>query len=79
MSSASSIVGGTPLAAHAPVVHPEMSGGDLLGRIQGGVDETIAGPPVAQIAGQEHRRLAVQIDEPGWHALSAQANGKIAP
>ena len=63
-------------AARAPVVHPEMSGGDWLVRIQDAVDELIAGQLAAQVAGQKHRRLAVPVDESDRHGLSTQTHGK---
>ena len=70
--------GGILLTARAPVVHAERSGGDWLGRSQDEVDEMTGGQPVAPVAGQKQRRLAVKVDESGRQALSTHANGKVA-
>ena len=51
-------------AARAAMVDPKMAGGNLLG-VQPEVDEGIGGQPLAQIAGQEQRRLAIKINEAG--------------
>ena len=57
------------LAAGAPVIDVEMLRRDLLHRIQNEVDDVIGGHPLAQIARQEHRSLAVDIDQTGWHRI----------
>jgi hypothetical protein len=41
----------------------ELGRGDLLDGVEDEMDEVIAGHPLAQVAGQEHRRLAVEINE----------------
>ena len=50
------------------MIDVEVGGGDLLHGIEDEVDDVVGGHPVAQIAGQEHRRLAVEIDETCGHA-----------
>ena len=49
------------------MIDAEVGGGDLLDGIQDEVDEMLGGQPVAHVAGQEHRRLAVEVDETGGH------------
>ncbi len=55
------------LAAGASVIDLELSRRDLLHRIQDEVNHMLFGHPIAQIAGQKHRRLAVPIDETCSH------------
>ena len=42
---------------------------NLLHRIQDEVHNMICRHPVAQIVGQEHRRLSVEVDEAGGHTV----------
>jgi hypothetical protein len=43
--------------------------GELLDGVQDEMDDVIGGQPVAQIAGQEHRRLAIHIHKTCRHGL----------
>ena len=45
------------------MIDVEVAQGKLLHRIQGEMNEVTGGHPVAQIAGQQHRGLAVESDE----------------
>jgi len=56
------------LTAGATVIDLEVGDRDLLHRIQDEMNEMVAGHPLAQIAGQKHRRLAVQVEETCSHA-----------
>ena len=54
-------------AAGATVIDLEVGQRDLLHRIQDEMNDMVLGHPLAQIAGQKHRRLPVQIDETCSH------------
>ena len=56
-------------AAGAPIIDVEVPRRYLLHRIQDEVDDVIGRHPLAQIARQEHRGLAVDIDQTGWHRI----------
>ena len=49
--------------AGAAMIDVEMAQGKCLDGIQDEVNEVIGGHPVPQIAGQQHRGLAVEMDE----------------
>jgi len=49
-------------AARAPMVHPQVARRDLLDGVEDQVDQMIFGQPLAQVAGQKHRRLPIQIN-----------------
>src|SRR3546814_1010537 len=53
------------LAASPAVIDSKMRRRDLLHRFEDEVHDVPARHPLAQIIGQEHRRLTVQIDEAG--------------
>ena len=55
------------LAARAAMVDVKVAQRDLLHGIQNEMDDVPDRQPVAQIARQEHRRVAVQIDETCRH------------
>ena len=54
-------------AARAALVDAEVGGGDLLHGFEHQMDDVIGGQPFAQIAGQQHRRLPIQIDKTCRH------------
>ena len=54
--------------ARAAMVHMEVAGGDLIHRIKDQVNQMIRRQPLAQVAGQKHRRLPIQIHKTCSHA-----------
>ena len=61
------------LAAGTAMIDAEVAGGNLFHRIEDEVNDMTSGHPVAQIARQEHRRLAVEIDETCGHGYPIPA------
>ena len=55
------------LAAGAAVIDLEVVGWDLIDGIQNEMNDMAFGHPLAQVAGQQHRCLSVQIDETCSH------------
>src|SRR5207247_874465 len=61
------------LAAGATVIDLEVGARYLLHRIQNKMNDMVLGHPLAQIARQKHRRLAVQVDKTCSHAHPSPA------
>jgi len=57
------------------MVDVKVASGNLLDGVEEEMDEMIGGQPFTQIAGQEHWRLAVEIDEAGRHETQSQPAG----
>jgi len=57
-----------PIAVVKHYDHPRGSRGDWRASVQEEVSQMISGQPLAQIAGQEHRRLPSQLHKTGSHA-----------
>src|SRR5206468_11154592 len=55
------------LAASTTLIGLEVGGRNLVHRIQDEMDNVLLGNPLAQIAGQKHRCLAVQVDKTRGH------------
>ncbi len=49
------------------MIDVEVRQGDLLDGIENEVDDVVLGNPFTQVAGQKHRRVAVQINESCRH------------